>query len=178
MFAALLSQHAIGDVGLYLCFLLGQFLFILKRAASAIRNPVNPIKSRRQFIRANLDVLSIRAALEGLIIYYPWRHIALATILGWFHIDATSGWPSEIIGTGIANGLVAAIGLGYASDSALDGLSQWSKLPAWLSRWMKENIPPVPASLAQTSATDIRAMGQKSSAGIAADKENIPTVKP
>jgi hypothetical protein len=144
MIAALLSQHTIGDIGLWACFVLGQLLFVLKRAASAIRNPANPIKTRKDFIWKNWDVLSIRAAIECLVVFYPWRHIALATILSWFHIDASSGWLSEIISTGGASGPIAAIALGYASDSTLDALSQWSKLPAWLARWMRENIPPAP----------------------------------
>lgn len=144
MFAAFLSQHAMGDIGLYLCFLCGQFLFILKRSASAIRNPANPIKTRRAFIYVNWDVLSIRAAIEGLVVFYPWRHIGLATILSWFHIDASTGWLSVLVSNGEASGAIAAIALGYAADSTLDAISQWSKLPAWVAKWMKENIPPAP----------------------------------
>jgi hypothetical protein len=143
MLASFLSQHAVGDIGLYLCFLLGQFLFILKRSASAIRNPANPIKTRRDFVYRNWDVLSVRAAIEGLGIFYPYRHFGIVGILGWFHIVAPQ-WVSFLFGSGEASGAVVTIAVGYAADSALDAFSQWSKLPAWVAKWMKENIPQAP----------------------------------
>jgi len=143
MVGAFLSQHALGDITFYFCFLFGQFLFGLKRSASAIRNPANPIKTRWAFFYVNWDVLSVRAAIEGLTIYYPWRHIPLSTLLGWFQI-ALPAWIQTLVNEGDAGGPIAAVALGYIADSALDGLSMWSKLPAWLSHWIKENIPAAP----------------------------------
>lgn len=145
--AAIPTEHFVGDIGFYLCFVAGQFLFMLKRAASAIRNPTNNIKTRRQFFHINWDILSIRAIVEALVVYYPWRHIGVAAILGLFHIDTSQGWIHILLGTGIGSGAIAAVAIGYASDSGLDGISQYKKLPDWLRRWIAENIPPAPPAL-------------------------------
>lgn len=142
---ASLSEHSIADVGFYLCFLAGQVLFMLKRAASAIRNPSNPVKTRRGFFFVNWDVLSIRAAFETLFIYYPWRHLGIAMILSLFNVDVSSGWIHALIGTGIGGGPIAAVAIGYAADSVLDGASQKPGVPAWVKRWLAENIPAAPA---------------------------------
>jgi hypothetical protein len=142
--AAFLSEHTIGDIGFYICFLAGQFLFMLKRAASCVRNPANTIKTRRQFFYVNWDVLSIRAAIESLVIYYPWRHLGIGMILGFFNIDTSAGWLHTLLGTGVGAGPIAAIALGYGADSGLDAISQYKRVPDWLQRWIKENIPPAP----------------------------------
>ena len=78
-----LTQHQLGDLLYYLAFLGGQFLFILKRSAQAIRSKTNPIASRRAYLRANWDVLLIRVAIEAPI-FYGYRHYDANTILGFF----------------------------------------------------------------------------------------------
>lgn len=138
-----LSTHAIGDIGFYLCFIFGQFLFVLKRSASAIRNPNNVIKTRRQFFFVNWDVLSVRAAIEALMIYYPWRHIPLSTMLAWVHIPVPD-WAQTLLTSGVMGDPITAVAIGYVADSVLDALSMSTKIPGWLSRWIKENIPAAP----------------------------------
>jgi len=138
-----LSTHAIGDIGFYLCFVAGQYLFVLKRSASAIRNPNNTIRTRKQFFYVNWTPLLVRALVEAVLFYYPWRHIPLPTIVAWFHV-ALPGWAQTLIAGGMAGDPIAAGALGYVADSLLDGLSVSTKVPGWLSRWIKENIPPAP----------------------------------
>jgi hypothetical protein len=136
-----IPSHFTQDLLLYICFIAGQLLFILRRAGLAIRSLTNPIKTRRQFLYENWDKLLVRALAGAVLIYFPWRHISLITILGWLHIDASIGWLAVLVGSGEASGIVATAALGYASDSLLDWLSISPKIPDWLRRWMRENIP-------------------------------------
>jgi hypothetical protein len=142
--AAFISEHAVGDIGFYMCFLMGQFLFMLKRASSAIRSTTNPIKTRRQFFYVNWDVLSVRAAVEAIAVYYPWRHLGIGMILGFLNFNTSTGWIHTVLGTGVGSGAIAAIAIGYVADSGFDGVSQSKRVPEWLKRWVKENIPPPP----------------------------------
>jgi hypothetical protein len=140
-----IAQHINQDFLYYLAFLGGQLLFILKRAASAIRNHSNPISSRRAFVYANWDVLLVRVAIE-LPIYYIWRHYPVNTILGLF-----TSWrvPSAF---DFPQGAITFFTLGFIADSLLDWFGASSKAPVWL----KENIPNITvfSSHTVTSGTD------------------------
>ena len=146
---------------LYPCFVLGQLFFILKRAGSAVRNASNPIKNRREFLYENWDILLGRAVIAAVCVYMPWRYISLATILGWFNINANTGWLAVLIASGATGGFVAVGAIGYASDSILDGISQSPKLPDWVARWAKENIPNIQVYSSHTTASGVDAAGDR-----------------
>jgi len=137
-----LAAHFEWDFVLWLCFFLGQSLFILKRSAMAIRSKTNPLKTRRQYVYRNWDILTIRIAIETVLVYYPWRHGDLPAIFAHF------GWSVPFT---IPNGGFAAAGLGYLSDSAIDWLSTWSKAPMWI----RENVPQLPLVIQTTEQTTV-----------------------
>lgn len=122
------TQHQIGDLLYYLAFLGGQFLFMLKRSASAIRSATNPIKTRRAYFKANWDVLLIRTAIEGPI-FYLYRHYDANTILAFF--------GSFRLPFALPQGAMSSFTLGYLADSLLDWFGTSKVAPDWL----KENIP-------------------------------------
>ena len=137
-----LLTHFEWDFFLWLCFFAGQCFFMLKRSGYAIRSKLNPIKSRRQYIYQNWDILLIRIGIEMVAIYYPWRHGDLPAIFAHF------GWTVPFT---IPKGGMAAAGLGYLSDSGLDWLGSWSKAPVWL----RENIPQLPFVIQTTDQTTV-----------------------
>lgn len=145
----MISEHHVEDVQFYIAFIFGQFLFLLKRAGSAVRNEGTTILTRRQYFKHNLDIITVRAALESIFFYYPFRHYSIAQLIKIlpFGIDITNTdnpWLSFLLT--IPSSAVSAIGLGYVADSLLDGLSQWKRLPDFVQRWIKENVPTLPQS--------------------------------
>ena len=138
-----LLSHFEWDLALWFCFFLGQCLFVLKRSAMAVRSKINPIKSRRQYLYQNWDILTIRFAIESATIFYPWRHGDLPGIFQHF------GWT---LWFKIPDGAIAASGLGYLADSGLDWISTFSKAPQWL----KENIPQLPIVVTSTEQTTVQ----------------------
>jgi hypothetical protein len=132
----MMSQHLTWDLALWVPFFIGQLFFVLKRAGSAIRSSTNPIKSRRAFIYANWDILSIRLFIELIFPYYPVRHLNFGTIASTFHVSLPSWIPPE--SRMPALGFLA---LGYFADSILDWISQNQKVPAWIRQLIGEQIP-------------------------------------
>src|SRR5258708_37964665 len=100
--------HLQADFAYYAAFLSGQGLFVLKRAASAIRSKTNPIKSRRAYAYANWDILLIRASLE-LPIFWIYRHESIGTVAGWMGLNLPVAFSLPV------NPLVAVM-IGYLSD--------------------------------------------------------------
>ena len=145
--ASMISEHTVTDIEFYVAFILGQGLFLLKRAGSAVRNPGTTIKTRWQYFTCNLDIITVRAVLEFMLFYYPFRHYSVAQIISLFGYDLTNSSNSwlQFLNT-IPSSAVSAIGLGYVADSLLDGLSQWNRLPAIVQRWIKENVPTLPVN--------------------------------
>jgi hypothetical protein len=127
----MMTPHLSQDFIYYSAFLGGQLLFVLKRAASAIRNVKNPIASRRAFIYANWDVLLIRCVLE-LPFYWAYRHYAQAN-------DILAHFTTWKIPLWLPQAAIAIFLLGYFVDSQLDKYGASPKAPAWL----KETIPGV-----------------------------------
>lgn len=99
------------DLLLYIPFLAGQWLFILKRMGMKIRSKANPITTRRQYLYQNWDLLTVRMVLE-LGIFYMWRYGDLSGF-----INQYSGLHLNYV---IPTGKTVAMLLGYASDSGLD----------------------------------------------------------
>jgi hypothetical protein len=129
-----------------LAFLAGQFLFILKRASSAIRNKTNPIASRRAFIYANWDVLLIRVAIEAPF-FYIYRHYDVNTILSFF-----TQWKAPFA---FPQGSFPSAMLGYIADSLLD----WFGASKFAPDWLKENIPNVQVYTARSVQTGVDSAG-------------------
>lgn len=121
----------------YGAFVAGQLLFMLKRAGSAVRNPVSVYSSKWQFFKQNLDTLLIRTVIE-FPFFYGWRHYSVAQILAVWGVAMPTGWA-------IPNNPLASFFLGYAADSLLDWVSMSTKLPAWFRQWLSENVPHLPA---------------------------------
>lgn len=123
--------HVLADVIYYLAFLAGQLLFILKRAAMAIRSKTNPTLSRRAYLYANWDVLGIRAALESFI-FWVWRHHLIGVVVAYFGYNI----PEKI--SIPVNPIVGFI-LGYFADSLVDWASTSPKVPLLVRERM---LPP------------------------------------
>ncbi len=128
-----LSDHLQGDLLNYAAFLVGQFLFLLKRSGSAIRNPNSKFSRRRDYFHKNWDTAMIRAALE-FPIFYGWRHYSLASVV------ALIGWTPPAWFTPPDNP-VTALFLGYAADSILDWIAQSEKLPKAFRKMLAESVP-------------------------------------
>lgn len=156
--------HLSQDFLYYFAFLGGQLLFILKRAASAIRSKTNPIASRGAFIKANWDVLSIRLLLE-LPVYYIFRHYSANTILGLF---TTWQIPFQV-----PQGAMSSFMLGFIADSLLDWFGASTKAPAWL----KETIPGVQVYSAHTVESGKDAAGAPVTVEKTITVEKTPTAE-
>jgi len=112
---------------IWLLFLLGQFVHVLKRAGMALRGK-NGITSRGQYVAHYWDGLLIRLVLScGLFLILLKNPKGLVTLLGKFGITGV-GDISVDVGT--------ALVLGYCMDSVLDWLVM--KIPA-----LGRELPPV-----------------------------------
>lgn len=132
----ILTPHQDFDFVYWGCFLAGQWLFLLKRMALAVRSPMNALKNRRQYIYTNWDIILIRTAIEFAVIYYPYRHADLNMLV------AKLGWslPFKIPQAG-----VVAFGLGFLADFLLDWITMQDKiLGISMPAWLKETVPQLP----------------------------------
>ena len=134
-----MNLHISADVGNYIAFVVGQNLFLLKRAGSAIRNPTANVNRIRDYYRANWDIALVRLTIEGLI-FWAFQYYGLAKLVSLW------GWtlPSWLI---LPNSFITYFPLGYAADSILDWLSMSPKLPNWIRTWIAENVPQMPVGL-------------------------------
>jgi hypothetical protein len=146
----------------YVGYVLGQLLFVLKRAASAIRSKTNPIRTRRAYIYANWDVLTIRLMLEGVVFVLCWQ-VGFTKILALF-----TSWQSPIK---FPASPVFYFAFGFFIDAALDWYGQSSVGPAVVREFVKENVPDFitteRTTVAVTQTTDVTVT-----------KENIPDATP
>ncbi len=105
-----ISDHLKWDAVFWLPFFFGQSLFILKRMALAVRSPLNPLKSRKEYLKLNWDVLLIRSALEFAVVYFPYRHVPMDTFTATLHIPFHIPQDSAVV----------SFLLGFLSDSTMD----------------------------------------------------------
>jgi hypothetical protein len=133
-----LDAHSTQDIVNYAVFLIGQWLFVLKRAGSAIRNPKSTITTRRQYVYHNWDTILIRGAIEAAAIFYPLAHFSIAQIAGFFALTV----PAALGGS--LSGVVGFFFAGFGSDSFLDWLVVSGKLPSFIANFIKENVPTLP----------------------------------
>lgn len=134
-----MSWQHLADCGYWLLFFLGQSLFVLKRAGSAIRNPTNPIKSRCEFVAANWDILLIRMVLETVTIFWLWRHVSIAQAFAWFSVPYPAWFPA-----GFSSSWVAPIAVGFCSDGLFDWIGQSPKVPNFIRQFIQEQVPGLP----------------------------------
>jgi hypothetical protein len=128
------------DLLYWLAFAAGQSLFMLKRTALAIRSPMNSMGSRTEYLKLNWDVLLIRSALEFAFIFYPYRHVPLASLLSF------TGWN---IPFAIPQSAVTVFILGFFSDAMMDWAAMQDKLFGKIPvpSWIKETIPQLPENV-------------------------------
>lgn len=133
---SLLTEHQKWDVIYYAPFLGGQMLFLLKRIGLAIRSPLNLLKSRREYLYLNWDILSVRYVLEFAVVYYPFRHIEINTLFAMF------GWNMPFH---IPDSAISFFLLGYMSDSLMDWMAMQDKLMGVkVPNIVKETVPHLP----------------------------------
>ena len=131
-----MTDHVRVDLLYWLAFFFGQCLFMLKRTALAIRSPMNAMRSRTEYIQRNWDVLLIRTALEFALIFWPYRHVPIASLL------AFTGWNMPFA---VPQSAVVSFFLGFISDAMMDWLAlQDSFLKFPIPSWIKETIPQLP----------------------------------
>lgn len=132
-----LTSHQLWDIIYYLPFLCGQALFLLKRVGLAIRSPLNCLKSRREYLYINWDILVYRAGLEFILIYFPYRHQDVVS--GWL---ASFGWhlPFQL-----PQAAILFVMLGLMSDYMLDWIAGHDKVFGMtIPKFLKEQIPQIP----------------------------------
>jgi hypothetical protein len=140
-----ITPHHLADVLLYLPFLAGQLVYIMKRAGFSMR--AGRAATRMEYIHRNWDILGFRSVLEFILIYMPARHLAPAQILSLVHINADSFTSLPFLSSPMS-GPVSLLALGIAADGLFDWLVDWAsrspKVPAPIKAWLSENVPPPP----------------------------------
>lgn len=117
----------------WLPFFSGQCLFILKRMGLAVRSPLNAMKSRRQYLKQNWDILLIRTVIEFIAVYFPYQHSNL------FETYLPKWWAV------IPASWVVPMALGYLADSMLDWILGKDKIfGVPIPDFIKETIPQLP----------------------------------
>jgi hypothetical protein len=107
------------SLSLWLCFALGQFTHVLKRAGMAVRSRTNTLTSRREYLRFYWDALLVRSLLCAALFWLVQRQPALLAQVA----AAFGAAPVELPLTG-----GTALVFGYFADSILDWLV--SRVPA------------------------------------------------
>lgn len=142
--AITLSPHEIEDVLLYVPFLFGQLIYIMKRAGFSMRAGRAP--TRWQYVYRNWDILAFRSVLEFLLIYLPIRHYSPAQFLGLFHVDLGGVSWLTFLQNPVASPW-SCLGAGIGADGLFDWLVDWAsrstKVPAPIRTWLTENVPPM-----------------------------------
>lgn len=137
-----LTSHQLQDFLLYIPFLLGQLLYVMKRAGFSMR--AGRAKTRRAYLYQNWDVLGFRAGLE-IVIFSLARHLSFGQIIGFFHIDLSSFTSLAFLNKPI-DSPVAIFFLGIASDGLVDWAVDWAsrkdntKVPQRMKDWLSENV--------------------------------------
>lgn len=140
-----ITQHQVEDCLLFIPFLLGQFVYILKRAGFSMR--AGRCSTRRAYIYQNWDIITFRLACELVLIYFPVRHFSVDQILSILHIDLSSISWLRFLANPVASP-VSLFGIGIGSDGLFDWLVDWAsrspKIPQVIKNWLTENVPPMP----------------------------------
>jgi len=126
---------------LWIAFFLGVGLKILSRAGFAIRNPINPVASRWQFVARNWDTLVIRSAWDVVFFVYWLNHPgALSDLLGMAHIPLNFDLPVTHYTAGVFGFLIDYV-MDWLGSAAVNS----SILPLkYLGMIIGGSIPPLP----------------------------------
>lgn len=96
------------------------------------------MRTRRQYVRLNWDILGIRSALEFVFVFTPYRHVPLDRL--------TAALPWHLPFNIPQDSLAFCILLGYLSSSMMDSAAMQEKLFGFpIPGWVKETIPQIPA---------------------------------
>ena len=122
---------------LWIFFIVGQLINILKRAGFAVRGP-NAVASRKQYLLLNWDVLLVRGVV-GAVIFWTWASYPnlLTQVAKHFGYDYNLTIPVVP---------PVAFGFGLALDVILDWFAD--KVPA-----LKRELPALPNGNGKTSST-------------------------
>lgn len=134
--ASLVTGHFQKDVVYQLPFILGQMLYMLRRSGIAIRSKINPMSSRKEYFKQNWDMLLYRGALGLGLVYWPFRHYDVGA---WIQQVSHGILPLDLPQVPMVFFL-----LGIVSDSILDWISTWKRIPVLnlpMPSWLKETIP-------------------------------------
>ena len=119
-----------------LAFVAGQWLFLLKRMALAVRSPMNALRTRRQYLSQNWDILTVRAGIELIFLWIYLHQPAVSQFLGNFHIALPFMVP--VFGFGCFT-------LGLLCDFLMDWIAMQEKvLGIPVPSWLKEFVPRLP----------------------------------
>src|SRR5437588_730247 len=121
-----MDQHQIEDLLLYAPFLLGQLVYIMKRAGFSMRAGRAP--TRWAYVYQNWDTLVFRTILEALTIFIPMRHFSLGQILEFFHIDLAKFSSLSALDSPVSSP-VSVFAAGIAADGLFDWLVDWASRP-------------------------------------------------
>lgn len=138
-----MSPHQTQDLLLYLPFLAGQLLYILKRAGFSMRAGRAP--SRWKYICQNWDILLFRSVLEFIFIFVPVRHFTPDQLLSFFHIDLSGIEALNFLQNPVSSP-VSLLFAGIAADGVMDWLVDWAsrsdnkRIPGIFKKWLSENV--------------------------------------
>lgn len=141
-----MTAHHEEDLVLYLPFLFGQLIYIVKRAGFSMR--AGRATSRWGYVYQNWDIILFRSALEFCLIFMPIRHFAPAQMLSFLHIDVSGfSWGADLATpvSSPAATLFAGIGADGAFDWLIDWASRSPKVPPVVKNWLTENVTPLAA---------------------------------
>jgi len=125
---------------LWVLYFVGIAVRVLGRAGFAIRNPINPIGSRWQFVKKNYDTILVRTLITSCGFHYWLGHpTAVSDMLAFIHSPLSFNIP-------VTGGTAPMIG--YLSDQLLDsGVARIAHIPqlAWLTWLLRGQIPSFPS---------------------------------
>jgi hypothetical protein len=139
-----MDSHHVQDLLLYIPFLVGQLVYIMKRAGFSMRAGRAP--TRRAYIYQNWDILAFRSVLEFILVYTPFRHYSPNQLLTVFHVDLSGVSWLSFLQTPVESP-VSFLFLGIGADGMFDWFVDWAsrspKVPQPVRNWLTENVPPM-----------------------------------
>lgn len=152
------TQHETWDILLSLLFLVGLAFHMLLNADTA--KNAGRYARRRDYFAHNFVPLGVRAAIETAL-FISLRHVDLNDAIAYFGWKLPFTLPKE--------GAVVCFFAGYFADSLLNYIGNLPGLPDRVSKFIVENIPPIPAVLAAQQVVDA-AKETVAAAQLSADK--------
>src|SRR5438445_13746747 len=118
------------DIVYWIAFLLGQGLFLLKRADLGRKSPLNGLPSISAFFVLNWITILYRSVVEVGLVLYPYRHVDINVLV------VKIGWHLPFA---IPQSIVIAFFLGLFSDYLMDWVAmQYSLVGIKIQKFLKE----------------------------------------